>query len=157
MALLLAFLMTIPLVVPHPAEAATSQYTGLRVACYDEHDSSTLTDLNTCFISVDRVNGKTINGSYVEDKYDSLSDNLEPIINLGDNGYLTTTSCWSVSESANCGTFSLKDPPATSQSASITQIPTTGAPSSDLIIPAVVVASGMVCAGVLVSRRRRCD
>lgn len=62
------------------------------------------------------------------------------------DGACSDTRCWYVS---------LKDKPDVSQTVSLNQTPTTGAPSSDLTLPAVVLAVGAVGVSLVLTRRRR--
>lgn len=47
-----------------------------------------------------------------------------------------------------------KKPAQTPQAATITQVPTTGAPASDLITPAAIIAIGLIGGGIMLARRR---
>lgn len=55
----------------------------------------------------------------------------------------------------NFGALFLARPRATAQSASIAQVPVTGAPASDMVLPAVIVAASILGVGFMATRRRR--
>lgn len=168
--LLVAMLTLMPLDVT--ANAAGGEYTGLSAACNSQYKStgndSGFTGLRVCSISVHRKGAPDLNGTYAPDSYDGgLSTNIKDIVTLG-TGYSTVQASYitgklvlGIAGADNAAfltqtatiAFSLKNPPAST--ASVMQMPTTGAPEGLTAIGVAAIGVGLLGLAFAGLRRKR--
>ena len=164
-ALLAAILVLTPLNTT--ANAAGNEYTGLSAGCssYNNDDYSS-TD-PSCTIAVHRKGAPDLVGTY--DEKNSRLDNLDGIVQIGE-GYSTVYASYTIGgigriyndlSSSNAAiypmtrytAFSLVNPPAST--ASMMQMPTTGAPEGLTAIGVTAIGIGLLGLALAGLRRQR--
>lgn len=168
--LLMVILVLMPLNTT--ANAAGGEYTGLSAGCASSQPSNDYSLKPTCYISVHRNGAPDIQGTFNGDN--EFSSNLQNIVIQGSGGYSTVYASYTngpakfcASNSYGCNgdyvsgsysttgvlSFSLKNPPVST--ASVMQMPTTGAPDGLTAVGVTAIGFGILGLAFAGLRRQR--